>query len=153
MITDFLLLREDGKIIDEGITVDRMSALGWKPSLVVEARWKWGEESLSLANPLGLLAIVVPDRERLAILLNTDESRLIATLHVVHGSTQSLTQIPDRLAINDKLEEGTFSWFEYFPHDAKSVFSCMYTKKRDQAIYRVDIDAISGAVLLVQPSR
>ncbi|QHB70637.1 hypothetical protein [Stenotrophomonas sp. 364] len=153
MITDFLLLREDGKIIDEGITVDRMSALGWKPSLVVEARWKWGGESLSLANPLGLLAIVVPDRERLAILLNTDESRLIATLHVVDGSTQSLTKIPDRLAINDKLEEGTFSWLEYFPHDSKSVFSCMYTKKRDQAIYRVDIDAISGSVLLVQPSR
>lgn len=153
MITDFLLLREDGKIIHEGITVDHMSALGWTPSLVVEARWKWGGESLSLANPLGLLAIVVPDRQRLAILWNTDESRLIASLHVVDGGTQSLTQISDRLVINNKPEEGTFSWFEYFPHYSNSVFSCMYTRRRDQGIFRVDIDSISGSVLSVQPSR
>lgn len=153
MITDFVLLREDGKIIDEGMTVDRMSALEWTPCLVVEARWKWRGKSLSLANPLGLLAIVVPDRQRLAVLWNTDESRVIATLYVLDGGEQRLTQVPDQLLINEKPEDGTFSWFEYFPHYSNSVFSCMYTKKRDQAVYRVDIDSISGTVVSVQPSR
>lgn len=153
MITDFVLVREDGKIIDEGITVDRMSELGWKPCRVVEVRWQWQEESLSLANPLGLLAIVVPDRERLAILWNTDESGKRATLYVVEGGNHQLTKISDQLVINGKPENGTYVWFEYFPHYSNGVFSCMFSRARDQAIYRVDIDAASEAILSVNASR
>lgn len=36
MISDFERIREDGKVIDENMTVDQMIALGWSPCRVVE---------------------------------------------------------------------------------------------------------------------
>lgn len=153
MITDFESVREDGKVIVEGMTVNQMLALGWEPCRVVDARWRWQGQPLNVANRFGLLAIVVPDRQWLAVLWNKDEAAVEATLYVISGDGQQQVQIPDELLINGQLEPGIYSWFEGFPHDSPSVFTCMFSRRRDQAMYRVDIDAATGTVLAVIPSR
>jgi len=153
VISDFERIREDGKVIDENMTVDRMIALGWSPCLVVEARWRWQEQLLSVVNSRGLLAIVVPDRQHLAILWNDDDTGIAATLYVVSGDRQQQIRITDQLLIDGQLETGVYSWFEQFPQDSPSVFTCMFSRQRDQAMFRVDIDAATGDILSVQHSR
>ncbi len=153
MICDFEEVREDGKVIDESMTVERIVALGWPPCKVVEARWRWQEQPLNIAHRLGFLAIVVPDRQHLAILWNNDESGVDATLYVISGDRHRQMKIDDQLLINGKIEPGIYSWFEHFAHESPSVFTCMFSRQRDQAMFRVDIDAASGAVIAVLPSR
>ncbi|WP_110951304.1 hypothetical protein [Pseudomonas bohemica] len=153
MISDFEEVREDSKVIDESMTVDRIIAQGWAPCRVVDVRWRWQGQPLNIAHRLGLLAIVVPDRQHLAILWNTDESGVNATLYVISGDRQQQVKVSDQLLINGKVEPGVYSWFEYFPHDSPSIFTCMFTRQRDQAMFRVDIDAARGTVIAVLPSR
>lgn len=153
MITDFQKVRADGKVIGEGMTVEQMLALGWTPCKVLDARWRWNEQLFDITNPLGLLAIVVPDRQWLAVLWNTDESALEADLYVIAGDRSQQIKIPDQLLINGQIEAGIYSWFEYFIHDSASVFTCMFTRRRDQSLFRVDIDAATGTIISISPSR
>ncbi|MFK3644170.1 hypothetical protein [Pseudomonas protegens] len=153
MINDFERIREDGKVIDENMTVDQMIALGWSPCRVVEARWRWQEQLLSVVNSRGLLAIVVPDRQHLAILWNDDDTGVAATLYVVSGDRQQQIRIADKLLINGQLEAGIYSWFEQFPQVSPSIFTCMFSRQRDQAMFRVDIDASTGDIVSIQHSR
>ncbi len=61
-------------------------------------------------------------------------------------------RVSERLPI-DKGRAGPDGGFEYFPHASPSVFTCIFNRQRDQALYRVDIDAASGAVVSVTPFR
>ncbi|MBP5150902.1 hypothetical protein HUS90_33995, partial [Pseudomonas protegens] len=50
-----------------------------------------------MVNSRGLLAIVVPDRQHLAILWNDDDTGVAATLYVVSGDRQQQIRIADQL--------------------------------------------------------
>ena len=153
MISEMERLRADGLVIREGMRIEQIAALGGIPCKVVDARWHWNKQRFVITNPLGLVAIVVPDRQSLAVLWNTDESSLEADLYVIAGDRSRQVEVPDELLINDTIESGIYGWFEDFPHESASVFTCMYTRRRDLAIFRVDIDPARGTVVRISPSR
>ena len=68
MIYDMERFRADGQVIHEGMGIEQIAALGGIPCKVVAVRWRWNEQRFVVTNPLGLLAIVVPDRRWLAVL-------------------------------------------------------------------------------------
>lgn len=153
MIRGFECVRADGRVIDESMTLDRMIDLGWVPNKVVEVCWRWKAQRLRLANHLGLLAMVVPDRQHLAVLWNHDAQGHDATLYVVEGDNRRLTQVPSEVLINGNVEAVTYCWFEHSEHESLSAFTCVCTRRRDQAMYQVEIDAGSATILSVRPSR
>lgn len=153
MVRGFECVRADERVIHESITSDQMARLGWSPCKVVEVRWRWQAKRLKLANHFGMQAIVLPGRRGLAVLWNHDASGNATTLYLVDGDTQRLSKIPDQIAINGQLDDGSYYWLGCSPHDSSNVFTCMYSRKYDHAIFRVDVDAESGSILTVQSSR
>ena len=152
MITGFEHIREDGKVITESMTIDRIIA-EWPICRVIDVQWQWQGKRLNVAHPLGLLAVLVPGRQHLAVLMNTDDSCQDASLHVISGDGQRSVLISDRLLIRDTVEAGTYVWFEYRKHDRSGVFTCVFSRARDQSMYNVDIDAATGGILAVAATR
>ncbi len=153
MIRGFECVRADGRVIDESMTLDRMIDLGWIPNKVVQVCWRWKAQRLCLANHFGLLAMVVPDRQRLAVLWNHDAQGQDATLYVVEGDNQRLTKVPNEVVIKGKAETVTYSWLERSENESLSAFTCICIRRRDQSMYRVEIDARNATTLSVTPSR
>lgn len=135
------------------MTLARMIDLGWDPDRVVAVCWHWEDQRLCLANPLGLLAVLVPGRQRLAVLWNHDLHGRDATLYVVDGTNAELTTVPSELVINGNADAVTYAWFEHSEHPSPNVFTCVCSRRRDQALYQVDIDAGNAAILSVRATR
>ncbi|MGA6537094.1 MULTISPECIES: hypothetical protein [Stenotrophomonas] len=153
VISELARIRADGRVIDARMTLDRMIGLGWEPSKVIEVCWRWEGELLRLANHLGLLVMVAPDRQHLAVLWNHDAEGLDATLYVVAGDKRKFTRVPGELMINGNAEAVTYLWFEHPAHASPGTFICICSRRRDHANYRVDIDAVTASVLSVRPCR
>jgi len=146
VIRGFELLRADGRVIDESLTSDRMKELGWAPSKVVEVRWRWAARRLKLSNHSGLEAMVIPDRQQLAVLWHHDAAETPATLYVVPGDNHRPTRIPDEAFIDDELESVIYSRIIPETRGLGHVFSCTCLRRRDLAVYSVYVDALSGLV-------
>lgn len=61
MISEFVCIWVDGRVIDVCMILDWMIGLGWEFSKVIEVCWCWEGELLCFVNYFGFLVMVVFD--------------------------------------------------------------------------------------------
>jgi hypothetical protein len=82
VISNLQKIRRDGNMIPEGMTGEQMIASGWEPDKVLWLRWDCYGHPIELASPYGFLSRIVPSREYLAVLEDTDATGQHARLSV-----------------------------------------------------------------------
>ncbi len=153
MISNFQETRRDGKVIPEGMTGVQMLIAGWKPDKVLRLQWDWHGHPIQLTSPYGLLSRVVPSREYLAVLEDTDATGDRATLRVylpdgtIQETFQNILQFPGTAEFAARKEAGEYVWFQTPKSPLPTAFAVVFKVYRNGATYRVDIDAATSAVL------
>jgi hypothetical protein len=153
VISNFQKIRRDGKIIPEGMTGEQMLAAGWQPEKVLWLRWDWFGHPIELASPYGFLSRIVPSREYLAVLEDTDATGQHAILSVYlsngtfRGTFPNLLELPGNAQIAPHKEAGEYVWFQIPRSPLPTAFAAVFKVFRNGATYRVDIDAATGSLL------
>ena len=156
MISNFQEIRRDGKVIPEGMTGVQMLAAGWQPEKVLWLRWDWFGHPIELASPFGFLSRIVPTREYLVVLEDTDASGDHARLSVYlsngtfRGSFPNILDIPGIGDAPAHREAGEYAWFQPPKTSLPTAFAAVFKVYRNGATYRVDIDAATGSVLAIE---
>lgn len=152
-ITQFRKIRRDGKVIDEGMTAKDMMDRGWLPDKVVRIEWDAGGRLKSLDSEFGLLAIVVPGREFLAVVEDLDNSGQNSRLIILNADGSMARQLENIQRIDGADHPGVFSWFEPSQTNSSGDFGVAFQSLMDGAIRRLDIEAGSGEVKGIYPMR
>lgn len=150
-IQQFREIRRDGKVIDDSMKVEDIFALG-PTEKVIEVQWSNGSQLVSIQDPYGLLAKVVPGRE-FVVVNGHDESGQHRELSIINADGRRRFPIPNIQVIRDKSELGDFRWFELPRVDMPNVFGVIFNRASDNSMYQLDIDATNGHVVGVYPIR
>jgi hypothetical protein len=156
VISNFHEIRKDGKVIPEVMTAVQMITAGWKPDKVLYLRWESCGLPVELASPYGFLSCIVPSREYLVVLEDTDVTGGHARLSVYlpDGTLgRSLPNIVDFSVMARQLwheEPGEYVWFESTKSTLPTAFGAVFKAYRNNATYRADIDAATGTVLGIE---
>lgn len=151
-VENFVEIRRDGKTIPESMSVDEMIAQGWSAEKVIEARWLFDGQPVSLANEHGLLAEVTPRRDGVAVLRNSGDEQVPGTLEVVNADGTSRLVIGNHQQINGRDYGGAFGWLERARVVAPNAFGAVF-RAENGAMWQLDIDANTGQVLGVYETR
>lgn len=150
-IQQFIRIRRDGKIIDETMKVEDISALG-AIEKVTEIRWLNGSQPVSFRDDCGVFAKVVPGRQ--FVVANTnDKSIQRRVLLVLNADGTQRLQLSDTQVIRGKSELGEFCWFEAPRVESLNVFGVVFSRASDNSQFQLDIDAENGNVVGVYPIR
>ena len=152
-IQNFQKIRRDGKVIYESMKVKDLIALGWQPDIIVELQWSFGSKLISLTSKYGFSAKVVPGREFVAIMEDIDQSTRVCSMYIVNSDGSRRFEISNMQRIGDAEVEGEFRWFEPARLDSAHVFGAVFCRRTDDALFQMDIDAASGRVIGVYPTR
>lgn len=68
-ITDIQEVRRDGKTLPYPFDAVAFSKLGWQPDKIIEVRWRWGSEAVSIRGEHGIYAHFVFGHHYVAALL------------------------------------------------------------------------------------
>ena len=156
MISNFQKIRRDGKVIPEGVTGEQMIAAGWEPDKVLRLRWDWYGNPIELSSPYGFLSRIVPSREYLAVLEDTDATGDHARLSVYlsngtfRGTFNNVLDLPATPVVPEHKEAGEYVWFQTPKSPLPTAFAAAFKVYRNGATYRVDLDAATGAVLAIE---
>jgi hypothetical protein len=156
LISNFQALRRDGKVIPEGMTGVQMIAAGWEPDKVLRLQWDWCGHPIELPSPYGLLSRIVPSREYLAVLEDTDATgdRATLSIYLPDGTLQksflNILEFPETANMPAHKEAGEYVWFETSKSPVPTAFTVVFKVYRNGATYRVDMDAATGIVLGVE---
>ena len=153
-IQDFYEIRQDGKIIPEGMTVEQIFALG-EISRVVEAHWTnaANQRPVSLKSPFGVFAYIVPGREFIAAMVHTKKGNGSAgDLIVVNPDGSVRFKVPPVQTINGQDMKGVFRGITNTPKAADGFFGAVFEVDfgniyLSNAQFRLDIDAATGEVV------
>jgi hypothetical protein len=156
VISNFHEIRKDGKVIPEGMTGVQMITAGWEPNKVLYLRWESCGLPVELASPYGFIRHIVPSREYLVVLEDTDEfgdnTRLL--VYLPDGTLwRNLPNIVDFSVMARHLwqeEPGHYVWFESTKSPLPTAFGAVFKAYRNNATYRADINAATGAVLGIE---
>lgn len=129
-------IREDGRVIEPGMSVDEMIARGWQPSKVPRLEWTCGERTVVMTDERGFLCRVLPDKSGVAIIVG-------GSARILNADGSLRLDIPQQLSGNGRTYSGHFAWFER-PHTDSAIALVL---KTDSGDYRFDIHAQTGAVL------
>jgi hypothetical protein len=149
-ITTFQEIRRDGKVIEESMTPEDMIRAGWQPDKVVALRWVWYDRTIELRSPFGFLSRVVPSREYVAVLEDTDAGGQHAVLTVYQTDGSPRGTFRNVLEIAGKPAAGEFRSFRTPKSPLPTAFCVLFDVFSNGGTYQVDIDAASGAVLGMQ---
>ena len=152
-IQNFKKIRRDGKVIDESMRAKDMVALGWSPDKVLEIRWNNGSQFISFKTRYGVLGIVVPGRETIAVIEENDESGQYHTLSVINADGSKRMELSNVQKVFDKDEVGEFLWFESARVASPNIFGVIFRRSSDNLMYQLDIDALNGNVVGTCPVR
>lgn len=144
-IQQFIRIRRDGKIIDETMKPQDISALG-AIEKVTEIRWLNGSQSVSFQDADGVFAKVVPGRRFVAV-NTTDKSGHSRGLLILNADGTQRFQISNTQVIRGKSEEGEFCWYELPRVESPNVFGIVFNISRNDLFFQLDIDAENGNVV------
>jgi hypothetical protein len=156
VISNFRELRRDGKVIPEGMTAVQMIAAGWEPDKVLRLQWDWNGHPIELVSPYGFLSRIVRSHEYLAVLEDTDATGDYARLSVylpdgtIRESFPNILEFPGTAQSPARTEPGEYVWFETPKSTLSTTFGAVFKVYRNNATYRADIDAATGAVLDIE---
>jgi len=151
-ISNFVELRADGKSIPAGTSVQDMLDRGWTPSKVIALKWRLGEREIEFAPPHGVLAIVVPGEEFVAVMVRRDEADEIRRLTVLNADGSVHGELNNQLLVGSKSVEGRFAWFEPAMTPGADIFGAVFQTRSGDDL-RCDIDASSLRVLNIARTR
>ena len=135
------------------MTGEQMLDAGWEPDKVIALRWDWAGRPVELRSNFGLLSQIVPSRDYVAVLEETDGSGDHSLLTVYQGDGSSRGSFRNIVEVAGKPEVGEFLWFEPASSSSPTAFGVVFNVARTGATYQVDIDAQSGAVLGIKETR
>lgn len=147
-VADFKKIRQDGKTIPEDMGASEMISLGWEPCKVIEAIWKWGEQTCQLNCPHGLLALVVANRQYVVSL--EDDEKGNSRLFINSGDGVRRREISGSVDINGRIRVGKYLWFEKEFAMPDSAFCVVFEALDDSAMHYLFIDANTGDLLKAQ---
>lgn len=147
-VSDFYLLRADTKIVPEGMGAAQMVKRGWEPCKVIEAAWKWGDQTCRITCPHGLLALVVADRQHVVSL--EEDERGVSRLFINSGDAVERRELSETVDVNGKLRVGKYLWFEKDFSMPASAFCVVFEALDDSAMHYLFIDANTGDLLKAQ---
>lgn len=152
-IKDFRKIRRDGKVIDESMRAIDMVALGWTPDKVLEIQWNNDSKLISFKARYGVLGMVIPGREAVAVIEENDESGQRNTLSVINVDGSRRMQFSNIQKLQGEDEMGQFCWFEPARIALSNVFGVIFNRASDNLMFHLDIDASDGNVVGVYPVR
>ena len=144
MISDFVEVRRDGRIIPAGMTVAAMLEAGWSADIVVRARWRHDASEVAIEDGGGLLAVPVVGGHHVAAILSDGSLTIYDELgepkHVWSHMIES----------QGSAWRGKFCWFE------KSILAGRVNavfEDESSALFLCEIDAVLGQVVSVSRTR
>ena len=143
----FVELRRDGRVLDESMTPERILDLGWQPDKVLALRWDYFGTPVDLRTTYGFLAQLVPNREYVAVLEETDETGDHSLLSLYQSNGALVRSFRNLIQIGAIWEVGEFLWFEEPVSSSPTAFSPVFNVARTGATFQVDFDALSGNIL------
>lgn len=150
-IKNFKEIRLDGKIIDESMSIDDLIKLGWTPEKIVEIQWHSNGDAVSICDTYGLLAIVVPSKDSVAVIkhnsnINPEKNLLILNSDGAIKFTLSNTQ---KIKNND--EVGKFAWFEPARIKSPHLFGVIFEIIDKNQMFQFDVDSNTGEIAATYP--
>ncbi|WP_423045135.1 hypothetical protein [Undibacterium sp. Dicai25W] len=156
LITNFVKVRLDGKIIDESLKPRQMIDLGWAPCIVTELRWQSDGRIVSKQFPEGVLAKLLPGKTSIALIETYDVNRApLSAMSVIESTGDLLYSIPNLQVVMGKNLSGSFCWFEPSTDDTENCFSAVFQADIDGNLvqYKFDFDIASGKIQKISASR
>lgn len=148
LISNFLQIRTDGKIVPAGMTVHEMLSRGWVPSKVVSLRWSSSEADVEFPALHGVHGIPVPGGNYVAAILDEDDSGINSRLVVLSPDGSVHGRLQNKLVESGLNTGGRFIWFEPAMNPGVDRFGVVFqTDTAGQ--YRCDIDARGLALLSI----
>lgn len=147
LIQQFQMVRRDGKVIPETMTAVEMIRAGWAPDKVLALQWQGPAGMVELRSPFGFLSRIVPSREYLAVLEDTDAGGQSTVLSVYQADGQPRVTFQNNVPIKGAPEVGRFASFRSPQSGAPAAFAVLFDVFRNGARYQMEIDAGSGGIL------
>jgi len=151
-ITDFEVVRRDGRVLPHPIDPVSFAKLGWKPDKTIEARWKWSGTPVSLKGEHGIWPHIVHGGWYIAALVQLapdPDRRCRLVIYNGNGSVRHVvpTQVPTLTG------PGWVEWveFESMKQDVEGVFGAIGEEPGGQMAYFINAD--TGAIRLRGESR
>jgi hypothetical protein len=136
--------RNDGRFIDETMTIQDVINRGWGVAPIIEIQWKTDKGIQRISNSLGILAEVLPNRTGVVCLLSGHEKDV---LKVFNSDGSERLVLPKAQTIAGKSINGQYEWFEQSSNQDGNSFSVVFRDLLSGFLYLLDIDARTGIVL------
>ena len=146
MIRHLQEIRADGKVIDETMDFDAMSALGWAPCRVTALRWEHDGRPVDLHYESGVTVRRLRGGRFLAALVLSADDASGPRLCVLDADGREHLDLPNTLNLAGRDEPGAYRWFEDAPAGGGNLFRVVFELARNQAQFAIDVDAESGQV-------
>ncbi|MFB9240273.1 hypothetical protein IV454_23840 [Massilia antarctica] len=158
LIQNFREIRRDGKVIEAGVDMQAILALGWSPDKIVRLEWEADGRTIHRDCPHGVLAKVLPDRMSIALMEHTPvDTGMRKKLSVIDADGTTRYVIADTHVINGRALMGVFAWFEPARVEPERCFGVIFQTVPDadgtQEQYQFDLDIASGEIVGAYESR
>jgi hypothetical protein len=108
LISNFVQVRADGKLIPPTLAVREMLALGWEPSKVVALRWTHNGQQIKVELSGGIHGVVVPGENFVAALCGENELSLDGEVTIFAPDGSIHGKIGGPIAVSGHDVRGTF---------------------------------------------
>ena len=152
-IQNFREIRRDGRVIPEGMSVEAIARLGSTPVKIAALAWDSDAGGVELKAKHGILSLVLPKRDGVAVIEKTEEAGFVGSLYVVNADGSKRLAVSNLQRINGSDESGQFRWLEKPRGASPNSFGAVFELDRDHSQFRLDIDVVSGATVGVYEMR
>jgi hypothetical protein len=141
----------DGRALDERRTLAEIHNRTWKPSTVVKLEWVCNGGAVEIEHMYGLMAQVLADHRRIALLRSSPRHRFAEMLEFIDARGETQLTIESPLTLAGKPVAGEFAWFEAPHAAAPKIVRVVFWACADDSYFLLDVNAESGAITAIQP--
>lgn len=141
----------DGRALDERRKLAEIHNRTWKPSTVVRLEWVCNGHPVEIEHMYGLMAQVLPDRQRIALLRSSPRHRFAEMLELIDARGATHLTVESPLTLAGKSVAGEFAWFEAPRAHAPQIVRVVFWSRASDSYFLLDVHAESGAIAAIQP--
>ena len=157
LISNFEQIREDGRILQEGMTLQDLQRLGWNIEKIRKLQWLSDGRRVFVGAEYGFLGKVTPSRQYVMAMDFMDPTGHRSQLKSFKADGSLACSIPNDPLVQGEKREGEYQWFEPARVNAPDAIGVVFRFTKDgasyQSDYQLDIDAASGDILGVYEAR
>lgn len=146
MIERLTKFREDGQVIHDGDSIEKVASLG-PISRVIRVQWEHDGRILERSNPLGIFVKPLPQRDAFLCIEPLDEENRTSSLVVVNADDSIRFEVPSIMDIEGASRVVNFMYT--YPGDGhnNTAFAVVVDVPSVEAQFKVFIDSYSGRIL------